>query len=107
MEKGAMTMTADQKDVAYWLDFMKDSNPTNRSFATYSLRKFTEPEVIPALIELLGDENPTVRRNAAKALAYKGAGEALDKLESLLDDVDPYVRSTARASIRKIQQQTG
>ena len=97
------TMTNAQDTLERWLNDLKDDNPTVRSFATYSLRKFDDPAATQALIDLLEDGNFTVIRNAAKALAYKKAAEAVPALEKALSAPDPYVRSAAREAIQKIK----
>jgi HEAT repeat protein len=96
-------MTNAQDTLERWLNDLKDDNPTVRSFATYSLRKYDDPAATQALIDLLGDGNFTVIRNAAKALAYKKAAEAVPALEKALAAPDPYVRSAAREAIQKIK----
>jgi len=68
-----------------------------------SLRKHSDPRVIPALIEALKDHEKSVRRNASKALGYKKAEEAIPALEELMNDADHYVRNDAVKAIRKIK----
>lgn len=96
-------MTDAYNTLERWLNDLKDNNPTVRSFATYSLRKFDDPAATQALIDLLQDHNLTVIRNAAKALAYKKAQEAVPALEKAMSAPDPYVRSAARDAIQKIR----
>jgi len=96
-------MVEETDEITKWLSLLKDPNPTIRSHATYSLRKHSDPRVIPALIEALKDHEKSVRRNASKALGYKKAEEAIPALEELMNDADHYVRNDAVKAIRKIK----
>ncbi len=98
-----MYMGYTDNNAEQWIRALKNGNPTVRSQATYILRKFEDPEVIPALIEALGDKDFAVRRNAAKTLGYKKAAAAVHELKKLTNDRDPYLKKTALQAIRKIE----
>jgi HEAT repeat protein len=90
------------KPVDYWVEKLKDPDPSVRVQASATLAS-QDPDrlerVLPALVEAMRDSEPQVRANIALALGIKKDPRPLEPLTTALRDRDMRVRQNAVKSL--------
>jgi HEAT repeat protein len=103
-----LLIARDQRDTAYLIEALNDTDPLLRSITIRYLAKLQAVESIPAVLRLLQASNDNVRVAAVIALGDLRASAATDELIAIAEgDEKDFVRSWALGSLRKIDVDIG